>query len=228
MYDAWSATDAFPDGCERKPANRRGTVHRKPGHGGMQMIATLSDDIVLSLPHLRTVARKVARDRFLADDLVQETVLRALVHAHQFRPGTNLKAWLTTILRNFYINEKRVEKRQMQFSTSFASDAAMARGEQEGHLELLEVERVFATLPTAQREALALVGGGFCYEEAARMAGCSVGTIKSRASRARSQLRRLLDGGDMSVGMALRQDHALATSTHRSHSKGSAPFSGEN
>ncbi|HXP77942.1 MAG TPA: sigma-70 family RNA polymerase sigma factor [Stellaceae bacterium] len=161
------------------------------------MIATFSDDIVLSLPHLRTVAHRVARDRTLADDLVQETVLRALVHADQFRPGTNLNAWLTTILRNSYINEKRSEKRQGQFAASFASESAMTRGEQEGHLELLDFERAYATLPKVQRDALALVGAnGISYEEAARMNGCSVGTMKSRISRARSKLRWLLDGGD--------------------------------
>jgi RNA polymerase sigma-70 factor (ECF subfamily) len=137
----------------------------------------------------------MARDRSLADDLVQETVLRALVHADQFRPGTNLKAWLATILRNSYFTVKRGEKRLAQFSIRFPSEPSVARGEQEGHLQLLELGLAFAELPTPQRKALALVGAsGYSYEEAAGLAGCGVGTMKSRTSRARSHLRQLLDG----------------------------------
>jgi RNA polymerase sigma-70 factor, ECF subfamily len=163
------------------------------------MTETFGDDIVSTLPHLRTVARRVARDRVLADDLVQETVLRALVHADQFRLGTNLQAWLATILRNSYINEKRHEKRQAQFAAGFVGESAATRGEQQGHLELLEFERAFATLPPAQRQALALVGvGGHSYDQAAHMTGCGVGTMKSRISRARGQLRRLLEGHECS------------------------------
>jgi len=159
------------------------------------MITTFSDEIVLTLPHLRAYARMVARDRVLADDLVQETVLRALVHADQFRPGTNLKAWLKTILRNSYINEKRSEKRQAQYAAGFAGESAAVRGEQEGHVELNDCARAFATLSAPQRQALTLVGAsGMSYEEAAKKAGCGVGTMKSRTFRARLQLRRLLDG----------------------------------
>ena len=178
------------------------------------MNATFSDKIVLSLPQLRSVARRVARDRVLADDLVQETVLRALIHADQFRPGTNLQAWLATILRNSYINGKRSEKRQAQFAASFASESTMTRGGQEGHLELLEFERAFATLTATQREAVALVGAkGHSYEEAARLAGCGVGTMKSRTSRARVQLRRLLDGSETQPEPMMRfeRPHAVPT-----------------
>ena len=117
----------------------------KPGKEECDMITTFSDEIVLTLPHLRAYARMVARDRVLADDLVQETVLRALVHADQFRPGTNLKAWLKTILRNSYINEKRSEKRQAQYAAGFAGESAAVRGEQEGHVELNDCARAFAT-----------------------------------------------------------------------------------
>ena len=159
----------------------------------MQM--SFSDEIVDILPHLRAYARMVARDRVLADDLVQETVLRALVHSDQFRPGTNLKAWLKTILRNSYINEKRSEKRQAQYTAGFAGESAAVRGEQEGHVELNDCAQAFALLSAPQRQALALVGAnGMSYEEAAKQAGCGVGTMKSRTFRARLQLRRLLEG----------------------------------
>ena len=161
------------------------------------MITTFSDEIVLTLPHLRAYARMIARDRVLADDLVQETVLRALVHAEQFQPGTNLKAWLKTILRNSYINEKRSEKRQAQYAACFAGETAMTRGEQDGHQEMRDCERALALLSEPQREALMLVGAnGMSYEEAAKIAGCGIGTMKSRTFRARLQLRRLLEGCD--------------------------------
>jgi RNA polymerase sigma-70 factor, ECF subfamily len=170
------------------------------------MNTTFSNDIVETLPHLRAYARMVARDRVLADDLVQETVLRALVHSDQFRPGTNLKAWLKTILRNSYINEKRSEKRQAQYAAGFAGETAAVRGDQEGHVELNDCARAFATLSAPQRQALALVGAsGLSYEEAAQQAGCGIGTMKSRTFRARLQLRRLLDGEDRA-----RRDQELA------------------
>jgi RNA polymerase sigma-70 factor, ECF subfamily len=157
------------------------------------MTAMLHDEIVESLPQLRAFACRMARDRTLADDLVQETVLRALVHADQFQPGTNLKAWLATILRNSYFTVKRGEKRLAQFAVHLPAGPAVTRGEQEGHLEMLELRTAFAELPVAQREALALVGAnGFSYGEAAHMTGCGVGTMKSRTSRARNHLRRLL------------------------------------
>jgi RNA polymerase sigma-70 factor, ECF subfamily len=165
------------------------------------MASTLHDEIVQSLPQLRAIAGRMARDRALADDLVQETVLRALLHADQFRPGTNLKAWLATILRNSFFNVKRSEKRLAQLAARLPSGSAVTRCEQEGHVELLELRGAFAALPAAQREALALVGArGFSYQEAARLAGCGVGTIKSRTSRARSSLRKVLDDGGSAVG----------------------------
>jgi RNA polymerase sigma-70 factor, ECF subfamily len=164
------------------------------------MTATMHDDIVQSLPQLRAFACRMARDRSLADDLVQETVLRALVHADQFQPGTNLKAWLATILRNSYFTVKRGEKRVARYAVGFPSEPAVTRGDQEGHVEMLELRSAIAELPAAQREALVLVGAnGFSYGEAAQMAGCGVGTMKSRTSRARSQLRRFLDGDEKSA-----------------------------
>ncbi len=158
------------------------------------MNATLCDKIVPHLPHLRAFGRMLARDRTLADDLVQETVLRALVHAHQFRPDTNLKAWLTTILRNCYFDERRNRKRFARFAEEMAPPPTATSGDQEAHLELVEFERVFANLPALQREALTLVGAsGLSYKEAADIAGCAIGTIKSRISRAREQMLEDLD-----------------------------------
>src|SRR5215469_16857630 len=131
------------------------------------MAERLTDDIVPYLPHLRAFARMLAQDRALADDLVQETVLRAISHAHQFQPGTNMKAWLTTILRNSYFNEKRSQRRLAAFSSSTAGRVTVARGQQEHRLQMRDLRRAMVHLPETQREALALVGAsGYSYEEA--------------------------------------------------------------
>jgi RNA polymerase sigma-70 factor, ECF subfamily len=155
----------------------------------------LHDDIVRCLPHLRAFAFLLARDRALADDLVQDAVLRALSHAHQFTAGTNFKAWITTILRNSYFNEMRRRGRAAQMSIDVIGNTAGISGGQMERLHTRDFERAFYSLPAAQREALALVGAsGFVYEEAAKVASCAVGTMKSRVSRARAQLQQMLDG----------------------------------
>jgi RNA polymerase sigma-70 factor, ECF subfamily len=174
------------------------------------MAVRLADDIVPYLPHLRAFARMLAQDRTLADDLVQETVVRALSHAHQFQPGTNLKAWLTTILRNAYFTEKRSQGRVSQLGVEVAGDAMTASGGQEWHLRMRDFEGAFNTLPAVQREALVLVGAsGFSYEQAAGMVGCAVGTMKSRVSRARLQLQHLLDGASTNPVRALKWHRAM-------------------
>lgn len=170
------------------------------------MTTTFCDDVVHHLSRLQGFARKLAGNRSLADDLVQETVLRALVHADQFRPGTNLLAWLMTILRNTYFNEKRRERRLSVFDEKMTASIAHPTNEPEAHLHFSDVALRFERLPALQREALMLVGAnGFSYELAARIAGCAVGTMKSRVSRAREQLQRLLvdDEDAVTVGPAI-------------------------
>jgi len=155
----------------------------------------LNQSVVEHLPHLRAFALLLARERALADDLVQEAVVRALSHAHQFQPGTNFKAWISTILRNSYFNEIRHRNRVSQISASDEIDDQTVSGGQEEHLEIRDFNRAFHTLTSVQREALVLVGAsGFSYEEAAEIAGCAVGTMKSRVSRARTQLHDMLNG----------------------------------
>ena len=174
------------------------------------MAERLTDDIVPFLPHLRAFARMLAQDRTLADDLVQETVLRALSHAHQFQPGTNLKAWLTTILRNAYFTEKRSQGRIAPIDVEAVRDSSAVSGGQEWHLRMRDFEGAFSTLSPVQREALVLVGAsGFSYEQAAAMAHCAVGTMKSRVSRARLQLQTLLDGADGARVPSLSWNRAL-------------------
>lgn len=158
------------------------------------MNAAFCDEVVESVPQLQRFARRLAGNRSFADDLVQETVLRALTHESQFRPGTNLVAWLMTILRNAYFNEKRRERRLGTFDEKVAATLQTSHGEQEWNLRLRDVECRFASLPAVQQQALVLVGAnGFSYDRAAEIAGCAVGTMKSRVSRARVQLQGLLD-----------------------------------
>ena len=161
------------------------------------MSKELHQDIIQCLPHLRAFALLLCRDRSLADDLVQEAVVRALGHFHQFRSGTNFKAWIMAILRNSYFSEMRRRKRASQLNGEELWSAAASSGGQEEHLMMRDLECAFHRLPAGQREALVLVGaGGFSYEDAAAIAACAVGTMKSRVSRARFQLERLLAGED--------------------------------
>jgi RNA polymerase sigma-70 factor (ECF subfamily) len=164
------------------------------------MTSSLNHEILEHVTHLNALARFLARDRTLADDLVQETLLRALHYSEQFERGTNLRAWLTTILRNSYFNEKRSDARRrrlMQQGFPVHAEMLCAAGNQESHLELREFERVFVTLSPVQRQAITLVGAkGYSYEEAAEIAGCAVGTMKSRVSRARMALQDMLSDGE--------------------------------
>ncbi|MGH6798124.1 MAG: sigma-70 family RNA polymerase sigma factor [Roseiarcus sp.] len=176
------------------------------------MADDLHDNILQHLPHLRAFALLLTRERALADDLVQEAVVRALAHADQFEPGTNFKAWITTILRNCYFNEICHRGRLSQLSIGMPRDEPIASGGQEEHLDLRDFERAFRSLTGAQREGLLLVGAsGFSYEEAAKVARCAVGTMKSRISRARVQLQQLLDGNSMrAVDGGARHERARA------------------
>ncbi len=157
------------------------------------MTSSFSHEILDHVSHLNALARFLARDRTLAD----ETLLRALHHSEQFERGTNLRAWLTTILRNSYFNEKRSEARRRRLTQHgflVKTESLIAPGNQEDRLQLRDFERAFWELPRVQREAITLVGArGFSYEEAAEMAGCAVGTMKSRVSRARLALQRTLN-----------------------------------
>ncbi len=152
-------------------------------------------DLLDTLPHLRAFARMLARDHTLAEDLVQDTVVQALANRGQFKPGTNLRGWLIIILRNRFYNELRRSSRKSEVGVEHLSDVASVDGGQEISVEVRDFQRAFRELPAAQREALTLVGAsGFSYQEAAEIAGCPIGTLKSRVSRARLDLQRALNG----------------------------------
>jgi len=147
------------------------------------------------LPHLLAFAQMMTRDRVLAEDLVQDTILLALANRQQFQPGSNLRAWLTVILRNRFFNERRRSHRRAEIGMEAAGWAEAIVGGQEASVMLSEFQRAFRLLPPEQREALVLVGAsGFSYPEAAAIAGCPTGTVKSRVARAREVLQHALDG----------------------------------
>lgn len=157
--------------------------------------ATMKQQLVGAIPILRAFARSLSGNRDRADDLVQETLARALANWDKFQEGTNLHAWLVTILRNQFYSEGRKRRREVEDVDGVMAGQLSDRPSQMGHLELGEFVRALQTLPDVQREALLLVGAsGFSYEETAEICGVRVGTIKSRVSRARSRLEELLDG----------------------------------
>jgi RNA polymerase sigma-70 factor (ECF subfamily) len=150
-------------------------------------------DLAEVVPNLRAFARSLCGNTHQADDLVQETLVKAWRNQSSFAAGSNLKAWLFTILRNTFLSERRKRKHEIEDRDGILAGQLSVHGDQVGHMDLLDFEKAFATLPNDQREALVLIGAeGFSYEEAALMCGCAVGTIKSRVNRARVKLCELL------------------------------------
>jgi RNA polymerase sigma-70 factor (ECF subfamily) len=149
--------------------------------------------ILNTIPSLRAFAISLCGNVDRADDLVQETMLRALANINSFQPGTNMSAWLFTILRNHFRSEYRKRRREVEDADGSYADSLKSHPEQQGHVEFAEFREALAKLPSDQREALILVGAsGFSYEEAANICGCAVGTIKSRVNRARTRLAELM------------------------------------
>ncbi len=156
------------------------------------------DGILAAVPNLRAFAMSLSGSLDRADDLVQETLLRALANIDSFEPGTNLPAWLFTILRNQFRTEYRKRRREVEDADGRYASTLMAYPEQHSRIELEEFRRALDKLTADQREALILVGAsGFSYELTAKICGCAVGTVKSRVNRARSKLAQLLsiEGG---------------------------------
>jgi RNA polymerase sigma-70 factor (ECF subfamily) len=146
-----------------------------------------------AVPRLRAFAISLCGNVDRADDLVQETLLRALSHIDQFEPGTNMSAWLFTILRNLFRSEYRKRRREVEDDDGSYAESLKSQPEQTGRLEFRELPGALAKLPADQREALILVGAsGLSYEEAAAICRCPIGTIKSRVNRARGRLAELL------------------------------------
>lgn len=162
---------------------------------------SLSDDefkaeLARVIPHLRAFGRSLSGNRDLADDLVQETLLKAWAARKRFQAGTNMRAWTFIILRNLFLSQMRRARFKGEWDELTASKLLAAPASQDRHVELGDMQRALLHLPQPQREALILVGaGGFAYEEAAEICGCAVGTIKSRVARGRVALEALLSDG---------------------------------
>jgi RNA polymerase sigma-70 factor (ECF subfamily) len=155
--------------------------------------------MLAAVPSLRAFAISLSRNVDRADDLVQETLLRAIANINSFQPGTNMAAWLVTILRNLFRSEYRKRRREVEDTDGRYLESLKAPPEQHSRMEFEEFRDALAKLPLGQREALLLVGAsGFSYEEAAAICETAVGTIKSRVNRARTRLSELLsiDSGD--------------------------------
>ena len=154
----------------------------------------VSAAVVEHLPHLRAFARSLSSSKDQADDLVSEAVARALASAHQFRPGTNFKAWIFTILRNAFYTEGRKRWNRVVTLDDNIYHQPSVGPTQEDSLEFCDFRRAFIQLSPRQREVLMLVGNSdLSYEEVAAQCRCPVGTVKSRVSRARLDLKRLLE-----------------------------------
>ena len=145
------------------------------------------------LPDLRAFARFLVRDRTAADDLVQDTVVRALGALSQFQSGTNLKAWLFTILRNLFFEQSRRRRREAQALSAHLPTEDAVRPDQSDAVEVRDLELVLWQLSPVLREALVLVGvQELTHDEAAQICGVPVGTMKARVSRARMELSRIM------------------------------------
>ena len=169
----------------------------------MPLAPSMREAMLGVVPSLRAFAMSLSGNVDRADDLVQETLLRAIANIESFEPGSNMSAWLFTILRNLFRSEYRKRRREVEDGEGRYADSLKSHPEQPGRIEFEELKAALAELPQDQREALILVGAsGFSYEEAAAICRCAVGTIKSRVNRARRRLadQLAIDGTDDDFG----------------------------
>ena len=151
------------------------------------------DELVDHLPALRAFALSLTRNGAAADDLVQDTVVKAWSNFDKFETGTNLRAWLFTILRNTFYSGRRKAQREVADVDGVFTNGLAEKPAHDGRMQMSDFMKAFSRLPEEQREALTLVGAnGFSYEEAADMCGVAIGTIKSRANRGRAKLTEIL------------------------------------
>jgi len=155
----------------------------------------VGQDLVEHVPRLRRYARALTGDRALADDLVQDTLERALTKFHLWRPGSDLRAWLFTVMHNVHVNQRRAEGGDRIVVDADAVEIPVRATQMDG-IELRDLAAVLGQLPEGQREVLLLVAlEGMAYDEVARALSIPIGTVMSRLSRARERLRELLAGG---------------------------------
>ncbi|WP_333829301.1 RNA polymerase sigma factor [Pararhodobacter sp.] len=168
------------------------------------------EEIIEHLPALRAFALNLTRNGSAADDLVQDTLLKGWSKFNLYRPGTNLRAWLFTILRNSFYSSRRKQAREVADVDGIMAGRLATKPDHDGRLALNDLAKAFARLPDEQREVLVLVGAlGFSVEEAAATCGCAIGTVKSRANRGRRALAEML-GLAPGEGMDLTENATMA------------------
>jgi RNA polymerase sigma-70 factor (ECF subfamily) len=183
--------------------NKFVAIVRRPLAGAIMATEDFSDEafkaeLIRFLPDMRGLARGLCRDSALGDDLAQGALLKAWRARTSFRLGTNMRAWLFHILRNHFYSERRLYARQVQLDEDKAANALVACDDASMPIELDDLRRALGCLHIDQREAVLLVGAaGLSYDEAAEVVGCPCGTVKSRVSRGRLELQRILEGREM-------------------------------
>ena len=156
---------------------------------------TLLADVI---PHLRAYGRSLSGNPDLADDLTQDTMVKAWASRDRFERGTSIKAWTFVILRNTFLSQMRRNKFHGEYDEGVVERTRSTPASQEDSGEMADLQRALMELPQDQREALILVGaGGMSYEEAASICDCALGTMKSRVSRGRAALQTILESGEM-------------------------------
>jgi RNA polymerase sigma-70 factor (ECF subfamily) len=167
--------------------------------------------VLAALPNLRAFAISLTGNADRADDLVQEAITRGLANLDKFEPGTSMRAWLFTILRNQFHTSYRKKRREIEDPDGAMASMLVSLPEQPGHLDLADLQAALAKLTVHHREVLLLIGAeGMSYEETAKIVGANVGTVKSRMNRARACLAKLLHieseddlGSDRTIRAAL-------------------------
>lgn len=151
--------------------------------------ASFGDEMVAQIPYLRAFAISLSGSYSVADDLVQDTLVKAWSHADSFEPGTNFRAWLVTILRNTYFSQYRKRSREVQDSDNVLAEQIPVKGGQESNVTMQDVQKALDKLAPEHREILLMIGiTELSYEEAAKVCNIAVGTVKSRLNRARAKL----------------------------------------
>jgi RNA polymerase sigma-70 factor, ECF subfamily len=178
-------------------ARRCGAMPRSPSIIGTEAaVEDFGSQLETQIPRLRRYARVLCRDAERADELVQDCLYRAIRKSHLFQPGSNLRAWLFTILHNLYVNSvRRGTRESINVPLEDVEPVLMERPAQGSGLTLRDLGRAMTRLAEEQRQVLLLVGlEGMSYDEVASILGVPVGTVRSRLSRGREELRRMLDG----------------------------------
>ncbi len=175
-----------------RASNDKGLAEQQPSEG-----LDWRDAVVAMIPALRAFAWSLSHNAADADDLVQDTLIKAWTHRDKFEPGTNLRAWLFTILRNTYYTAAVRRRREVRDEEGKYAATLSTGPTQDWTLAMRALQSALAQLPDEHREALILVGAaGLTYEEAAEVCGCALGTIKSRVNRARSRLLKIMEAED--------------------------------